>query len=103
MLRDYTRQTGSIQQAVAQTFDGQHPCELCLAIEAARTAEKPTDQTRSEPTTKFAKAKKSDQGALCEPAPGLPRDIAVSANWAALAPLDWTARGERPPTPPPRA
>jgi hypothetical protein len=32
--------TDSVSQAVAKTFDGEHPCPLCKAIAAAKKAEK---------------------------------------------------------------
>jgi hypothetical protein len=33
----------SIQVAVSQTFDGQHPCPLCKAIEATKKSDKKSD------------------------------------------------------------
>ena len=39
MLHDYTQRTGSIAVAVEQTFDGQHPCELCQQIQVAKAKE----------------------------------------------------------------
>ena len=42
MLADNLR-TGSLKEAVAQTFDGEHPCALCKKIVAGKKAEKKTD------------------------------------------------------------
>ena len=33
MLVTYTAETGSLSQAVEDTFDGSHPCKLCKALE----------------------------------------------------------------------
>jgi hypothetical protein len=32
-----------LRQAIAQTFDGAHPCSLCHAVNASKTSEKKTD------------------------------------------------------------
>ncbi|MGH8092583.1 MAG: hypothetical protein ACREIF_03820 [Chthoniobacterales bacterium] len=37
----------SLPQAIAQTFDGQHPCDLCKHISKAREKEKKQDTQRS--------------------------------------------------------
>ncbi|NDE85322.1 MAG: hypothetical protein EB056_04760 [Verrucomicrobia bacterium] len=36
MVMDYSKQS-SVQQALSETFDGEHPCELCKQISRART------------------------------------------------------------------
>jgi len=33
----------SVKQAVTETFDGNHPCDLCKAIAAGKQSEKKTD------------------------------------------------------------
>lgn len=38
MVIRYSREAG-LRSAIAMTFDGRHPCRLCLAIRAGRTAE----------------------------------------------------------------
>ena len=35
MVMDYSRQT-SVQQALRETFDGEHPCDMCKKISRAR-------------------------------------------------------------------
>ena len=42
MIVKYSR-TAPIKQAIRQTFDGAHPCELCHGIEKARQSEKKQD------------------------------------------------------------
>jgi hypothetical protein len=42
MIARYAQQT-CLTQAVAQTFDGDHPCNLCKHISAARDSEKKSD------------------------------------------------------------
>jgi hypothetical protein len=42
MIARYAQQT-SLTQAVAQTFDGDHPCNLCKRISSARHSEKKSD------------------------------------------------------------
>ena len=42
MLADHL-QTQSLAEAVAQTFDGRHPCPLCCAIRAAKKADQKTE------------------------------------------------------------
>src|SRR5580700_2762032 len=37
--------TGSFSQAVTQTFDGQHPCNLCKAIAAGKKSEGKSEMT----------------------------------------------------------
>jgi len=39
MLVRYSR-TAPVQEAVRKTFDGQHPCAMCLALRAAGADEK---------------------------------------------------------------
>ena len=36
-------QSESFTEAVAQTFDGRHPCKMCQAIRAAKKSEKTTE------------------------------------------------------------
>ncbi len=40
MLHDYTQRSGSFTAAVEQTFDGEHPCELCREIAFAKAKER---------------------------------------------------------------
>jgi hypothetical protein len=42
MIVDYSKQ-GSLCHAIAQTFDGAHPCSLCHIVNKGKTAEKKSD------------------------------------------------------------
>jgi hypothetical protein len=42
MIVDYSKQT-SLCRAIAQTFDGAHPCSLCRIVNKGKTAEKKSD------------------------------------------------------------
>ena len=105
MLRDYTQKTGSVAVAVEQTFDGAHPCELCLRIASAKQQEGKAQSDKQKPASgqKVAKAQKIDKA--------LPLDIILLPAWTIVAGLRWDARdplggsprAEQPPTPPPRS
>ena len=42
MIMDYSKRE-SLCQAIAQTFDGRHPCSLCHVVNKGKTAEKKSD------------------------------------------------------------
>ena len=42
MIMDYSKR-GSLCQAIAQTFDGAHPCSLCHIVNKGKTSEKKSD------------------------------------------------------------
>jgi hypothetical protein len=42
MIVDYSKR-GSLCEAIAQTFDGAHPCSLCRIVEKGKTSEKKSD------------------------------------------------------------
>ncbi len=48
MLITYSMQNGSVSQAVAETFDGEHPCALCQL--AKKTESNPADQKQAPQT-----------------------------------------------------
>ncbi len=52
MLVSYSR-AGSFTEAVSKTFDGQHPCCMCKAIESGRKAEREQSQEKSTPDAKI--------------------------------------------------
>lgn len=47
MIVDYTHDSGSLRQGVAETFDGAHPCELCRKISSGIVRE--TREQRQKP------------------------------------------------------
>ena len=53
MLADNLR-TGSLKEAVTQTFDGEHPCPICKQIAAGKKSEKKTEATFSAKKFEFA-------------------------------------------------
>ena len=61
MLADYGRSHG-IEKAVAMTFDGDHPCDLCRKIEAAKKRE-------SSPPCPAESAKRSRKRSRSSPPP----------------------------------
>ena len=97
MLHSYSQRSGSVAVAVEQTFDGQHPCELCQQIQAGKAKEHKESPTA--PATKDdAKVKAMVANSVL---PSLARTAAaISFPRAAFAP--GSSRAEPPPTPPPR-
>jgi hypothetical protein len=97
MLRDYSQRTGSLTAAVEQTFDGQHPCELCRQIQTAKS-----QQHKENPVIPGAKqdarVKAISTDPIVRPAPR-PATMLAFHPAAAGCSAGWT---EAPPTPPPR-
>lgn len=48
MIIDYSKR-GTLCQAIAQTFDGAHPCSLCHIVNKGKSAEKKSDLQLSAP------------------------------------------------------
>ena len=97
MLHDYTQRTGSIAVAVEQTFDGQHPCELCQQIQVAKFKEhKEVPAAPAKKDDAKVKALLADLF-LCPFVPTVQAAIIPRAV-SACGP----SRTEQPPTPPPR-
>jgi hypothetical protein len=97
MLRDYTQRTGSLTVAVEQTFDGQHPCELCRQIQAAKSQEhKQSPAIPGAPEDARVKAIPADP--VARPLERLATRVTFAYTNAVFN-SGWT---EAPPTPPPR-
>ena len=97
MLHDYSQHNGSLAVAVEQTFDGQHPCELCQQIQAARAKEH--KETSTTPGTKDdAKVKALLVDSVL---PRFARTI-EDASYPPAVFASSASRAEQPPTPPPR-
>ena len=97
MLHNYTQRTGSVAVAVEQTFDGQHPCELCQQIQVAKAKEH-----KEAPA---APAKKDDAKVKALLSNSLLRPFVPMAQAATIPPtlsICGPSRTEQPPTPPPR-
>ena len=97
MLHRYSQHGGSMAVAVEETFDGQHPCELCQQIQAGKAKER-----KESPAAPSAKDDAKVKALLAEPAlPAFARTTGeISFPPAVFAPA--SRRAEQPPTPPPR-
>jgi hypothetical protein len=91
MIIDYSKRA-PLCQAIAQTFDGAHPCSLCHVVSKGKNSEKKQD--------------------LRSPAPKIDMICASLANGIvrAFVPFEYVARdyfsfefGHSPPVPPPRS
>lgn len=98
MLKAYSEEKG-FGQAVVETFDGEHPCPLCLKIQEGREQEapgKPLSRLKWDGPTAwlavFGVAMPPGVGGESPVSTGFAPDRALASQWAAM-----------PPTPPPRA
>jgi hypothetical protein len=82
--------TGSLTEALLKTFDGKHPCELCIFVRASKAAEKKHDTCQP--------VKESDYAIFSHRLTLLP-PLPEPATWS-TPPLSGELR-ESPPTPPP--
>lgn len=80
----------SLVEAVAQTFDGQHPCGLCHAVQKGKSSEKKND---------LSAPRRLD---LFPPSPVAARVAEFTDVQFALRTLCAIPRVDSPPTPPPR-
>ena len=90
MIIDYS-QTATLSEAISMTFDGEHPCRMCIAVKEGKKAE--SKQLQLKPELKF--------DFLCMEAasflpPLLPFTLLTPESTFALP------RNEAPPGPPPR-
>ena len=96
MVVDYSQRSGSFTVGIKQTFDGQHACQLCQAIQAEKSKAK--DQTATSGATNDAKVKALATDG-CVP---IPERTAVGVMLFCAVCSDFSNRVEPPPTPPPR-
>ncbi len=97
MLAEFS-QTESLGQAVAMTFDGEHPCNLCLSVREGR--QQAQREQREAPLLKSEKSRElfCDARRVVVPAaPDSGRDA------VAFVPRLLSDFVESPPTPPPRS
>lgn len=91
MLVRYSRSNG-VEQAIQMTFDGQHPCTLCHAIQKGRDSERQREQQQIKPLKiDFAVLSDSTFPAQSLAYPRVP-----------FVPGFPAGRGSTPPKPPPR-
>jgi hypothetical protein len=99
MIRDYSQDKG-IALAVKETFDGEHPCAMCLKISADKQKESrealPAQNKTEKPTTWLAVC----PGTAVPMAGWLERAAALSF---VAVPVSFAQWGTEPPTPPPRS
>lgn len=81
----------SVSEAVAQTFDGEHPCPLCRAIAAGKKSEKKSEAVASALKLEYLPVM---QGAFLYPP--LHFEMVPAADFFAAS------LSQKPPVPPPR-
>jgi hypothetical protein len=91
MVIDYSKRA-PLRQAIAQTFDGMHPCSLCHAVNTGRNSEKKSDLQSLSPKIDMICAAR----AIRLLPPFRPFEFAA-ANFSL------TERRHSPPVPPPRS
>ena len=96
MAVSYSLEKGSLSEGLSDTFDGEHPCPLCRAVQKSADAESKSSKDQA-PVKKLKEAK------LTITLVAVPRFV-----FSPSEPQDWsttsshaTARPERPATPPP--
>jgi hypothetical protein len=95
MLFRYTAQSGSVLQGLETTFDGEHPCALCLLAEE-RSADEGDPQSGSRTKLKQVElyCQHTDTVLLTHSSQTLPRDGDST--------FELPSRDEAPEPPPPR-
>ncbi|MBE7503391.1 MAG: hypothetical protein HS113_24500 [Verrucomicrobiales bacterium] len=93
MIVAYAKE-GTVREAISKTFDGEHPCPLCKAIEQGREHEKQQDQKTLKPSGKL------DPGILCQ---ALHLDFRARFEPPSPAGAHSPARSDSPPKPRPRS
>jgi hypothetical protein len=97
MITHYTQQ-GSLASALSKTFNGRHPCGLCLFIQKGREQEQ--GERQNLPWVKLGESREL----LCESqATAAPLPPAASTPAIPMVPRWHPDLREPPPTPPPRA
>jgi hypothetical protein len=90
MVLNYS-QTAPLTEALAKTFDGKHPCNLCKLVDAGKKSEK--KQEAQKPASKLEVFLAANQAVLFPPRFVQPSSVASHTVMA---------RFLTPPTPPPR-
>ena len=86
-------QTNSVSEAWVKTFDGKHPCKLCIAVQEGKKSEQEQESVRVE--------RKLDFFILNNKPFALRRGFSISDGFPILSQFA-LERFEQPPTPPPR-
>jgi hypothetical protein len=93
MLARYSQQGYSVSTALAQTFDGKHPCKICRVTESGRKAQSSAE--------KIVPIQKQDLFSQRIEVSWSPVFVAVVPKLP--APAAWTSVQFKPPFPPPRS
>ncbi len=98
MIVDYTQDSGSLRQSIVQTFDGEHPCELCRQISAGIQKEQRQDRQQTRQDERLGKVTLlAVRPTMCHAAPAQPE---CHQSLHAAEPDGRLA--DAPPVPPPR-
>jgi hypothetical protein len=96
MFAGFMRAGDSIPAALSKTFDGQHPCRLCVWVRS-KAADSARDSSPSHAAPNLPKLE------LATPADALEWAApALHPVTVASAPIFWARRPHTPPVPPPR-
>jgi hypothetical protein len=95
MLVEYTLKTGSVSQAVADTFDGEHGCPMC------QLAQKTAQDTTDDPSAPATGAKLKTH-LIADAVPVIPIIALPRPTFPASAGVRGTRRASTPDSPPPR-
>jgi hypothetical protein len=101
MLVNYAR-TDGVAEAARKTFDGEHKCSLCHAIDDSRAAEQQQNDGSRAPAPEWSKFGK--ELAVFESCQA-PARLDGTVVWQRIVSPDrlWSAEPAAPPSPPPRA
>jgi len=99
MLVDYSTQDGLVEGA-KKTFDGEHPCCMCKAIQEGKKKETETHDKKLPVPSQGLVLKECIFTPASRLSPPAPRDLVVLA--APALDLRGERLGYRPPVPPPR-
>lgn len=105
MLQTYTQKTGSMEMGLKETFDGQHPCQLCLRIAAAKchSMNVESKSSKSPPAPQpFPTVEKQTKAFPLAKRVCVEGGAGVSLKRCATIYSRVTSRDDQPPTPPPR-
>ena len=88
----------SLTEAISNTFDGKHPCRLCVQIQNGRQ-----QQERERSTRPWLKPDKQPDLFCSRPSPILIAAPVQASACVPFVPALHCDRADTPPTPPPRA
>jgi hypothetical protein len=97
MAVTYSVEKGSVVEGLSDTFDGDHPCPLCKAVEKGVDSEKESDEGQVPPA-------KDNDLKLTLALVSIPKFVfpkVAPRNWSTTSSIACTSR-ERPLTPPPQ-